>query len=242
MGAASRPSIGGTLEGGADSPGGPDPSVAQAIVAAVASSTAPLVTLGTPPEAVEVKLAALAARVAPPETATAGPQRVVEALPPLALDRPPRPTWPMLAALAIVTGLVALGLGAWAVASELRSDDEPGTGLSVDHSLSVLTDATAERYPLRGSVNRILLVVAGDGRAVLALDGLGPAPEGSAYRAWLVAPGTATPVAVAEFDGTAPAVPLERAVERGARVGVTLEPIPGTDAPTRRLRLVALRP
>jgi len=216
--------------------------VAQAIVAAVASSTAPLVTLGTPPEAVEAKLAALAARVAPPETAAAGPQRVVEALPPLALDRPPRPTWPMLAALAIVTGLVALGLGAWAVASELRSDDEPGTGLSVDRSLSVLTDATAERYPLRGSVNRILLVVAGDGRAVLALDGLGPAPEGSAYRAWLVAPGTATPVAVAEFDGTAPAVPLERAVEKGARVGVTLEPIPGTDAPTRRLRLVALRP
>jgi hypothetical protein len=216
--------------------------VAQAIVAAVASSTAPLVTLGTPPEAVEAKLAALAARVAPPETAPAGPQRVVEALPPLALDRPPRPTWPMLAAFAIVTGLVALGLGAWAVASELRSDDEPGTGLAVDRSLSVLTDATAERYPLRGSVNRILLVVAGDGRAVLALDGLGPAPEGHAYRAWLVAPGTATPVAVAEFDGTAPAVPLARSVEKGARVGVTLEPIPATDAPTRRLRLVALRP
>jgi hypothetical protein len=216
--------------------------VAQAIVAAVASSTAPLVTLGTPPEAVEAKLAALAARVAPPETAPAGPQRVVEALPPLALDRPPRPTWPMLAAFAIVTGLVALGLGAWAVASELRSDDEPGTGLAVDRSLSVLTDATAERYPLRGSVNRILLVVAGDGRAVLALDGLGPAPEGRAYRAWLVAPGTATPVAVAEFDGTAPAVPLARSVEKGARVGVTLEPIPATDAPTRRQRLVALRP
>jgi hypothetical protein len=212
------------------------------MVAAVASSTAPLVTFGTPPEAIEAKVTSLAAHVAPPEPATAGPQRVVEALPPLALARPRRPTWPMLAALAIVTGLVALGLGAWAVASELRSDDEPGTDLSVDRSLSVLTDATAERYPLRGSVNRILLVVAGDGRAVLALDGLGPAPGGSAYRAWLVAPGTATPVAVAEFDGTAPAVPLERAVEKGARVGVTLEPTSGADAPTRRLRLIALRP
>ena len=52
MGAAPRPSIGGTLEGGADSLAAPDPSVARAIVAAVARSTTPLVTLGTPPEAV----------------------------------------------------------------------------------------------------------------------------------------------------------------------------------------------
>lgn len=241
MGAAPRPSIEGTLEGGADSPAAPDPSVARAIVAAVAHAPAPVVTLGTPPEAVEARLAALASRVAPPERATAGPQRVVEALPPLQLDRPPRPTWPTLAALAIVTGLVALGLGAWAVASELRSGEAPPASPTVDRSLSVLTDASAERYPLRGSVNRIVLVVAGDGRAVLALDGLGPAPEGTAYRAWLVAPGSATPVAVAEFDGADRAVPLDRPVEHGARVGVTLEPIPGTDEPTRRLRLVALR-
>jgi hypothetical protein len=208
----------------------------------VARSTAPLVTLGTPPEAVEARAAALSGRMAPLEPVAATPQRVVEALPPLQLDRPPRPTWPTLAALAIVTGLVALGLGAWAVASEMRSEGEPVASPTVDRSLSVLTEATAERYPLRGSVNRIVLVVAADGRAVLALDGLGPAPAGSAYRAWLVAPGTASPVAVAEFDGASRAVPLDRAVQRGARVGVTLEPTHGTDRPTRPLRLVAVRP
>jgi anti-sigma-K factor RskA len=200
-----------------------------------------LVTLGTPAEAVEARLTALATGAALPETVADGPQRLVEALPPLQLERPARPAWPTLAALAIVTGLVALGLGAWAVASEMRSAEDSFAGPTADRSLTVLTDAAAERYPLRGSVNRIVLVVAGDGRAVLALDGLGPPPQGSAYRAWLVPPGTATPVAVAEFDATTPAVPLARAVEKGARVAVTLEPVPGATAPTRRLRLVALR-
>jgi len=83
--------------------------------------------------------------------------------------------------------------------------------------------------------------VAADGRAVLSLDGLGAAARGTTYRAWVVAPGTATPVAAATFDGALPVVPLARRVAKGARVAVTLEPASGGGRPSRPLRLVAVR-
>jgi hypothetical protein len=94
---------------------------------------------------------------------------------------------------------------------------------------------------LRGSVRRITLVVAGDDRAVLALDGLGPAPEGRVYRTWLVPAGSATPVPDAAFVGIERAVPLEGAVAQGTRVAVTLEPSRSAERPSRPLRLFAVR-
>ena len=165
------------------------------------------------------------------------------ALPPLSLPRARRPGWPLLAALAIVSGLGAVGLGVWSVVTEARS--EQGASTAVDHGplLAVLADSSAERLPLRGSVGRIALVVRDDGAAVIALDGLGPAPAGKTYRVWIVRPGSATPLADTAFDGRSRVVRLERRVPRGTRVAVTLEP--SGDAavrPSRPLRLSAVRP
>ena len=162
-------------------------------------------------------------------------------LQPVDLPRARRPGWPTLAALAIATGIAAIGLGAWAVATEVRSEPSAGEDAAVERSLAVLADADAVRYPLRGSLGRVALVVAESGSAVIALDGLGPAPDGSVYRVWLVASGSATPVGDAAFDGTSPVVALERQIPPGTRVGVTLEPAPDTTRPSRPIRLSVVR-
>lgn len=174
------------------------------------------------------------------------PDDVVEAAPaapvPLpALDLPsaPRPGWPTLAALAIGCGVVAIALGAWALAAGTRS--EAVRDPIAAQSLAVLADPAAERYPLRRSVGRIALVVNRADEAVLVLDGLGAPPAGQAYAAWVVPPGSAQPFAAGTFDATERVVPLSVVVSRGARVGVTLEPAGGADRPSRPLRLVAVR-
>jgi hypothetical protein len=171
-------------------------------------------------------------------------------MPALEVPRPKRPTWPTLAALAIVSGIGAVGLGAWAVFTEVREDAgttaattaETTADPAMEWSLAVLADSKVERYPLEHSVERIALVVDRRGRAVITLDGLGLPPEGSIYQAWLVQPGSATPTAVATFDASARVIPLSRTVAHGARVGVTLERGDGAIRPSRPLRLVALRP
>lgn len=163
-------------------------------------------------------------------------------LPPLELPKARKPGWPTLAALAIATGLAAIGLGAWAVVSDVRS--EPATpleGARLDRALAILADSDAQRRALRGSVGRIVLVVSAEDRAVLALDGLGAAGSGREYAAWLVPPGSATPLPAGTFDGSEPVVLLTRPVPPGARVGVTVEAAGGADRPTRPLRLVAWR-
>jgi anti-sigma-K factor RskA len=159
------------------------------------------------------------------------------ALAPLELHRGRRPAWPTLAALAFATGIAAVGLGAWSVFTETRADGraEPDSGLA--RSLAVLADSSAVRYPLHGSVGRVALVATDNGSAVIALDGLGPAPEGRAYRVWVVAPGSATPVADIEFSGSERVVPLERRLVKGTRVAVTLEPRGEVVSPSRPLRL-----
>jgi hypothetical protein len=162
-------------------------------------------------------------------------------LPALELPKARRPSWATLAALAAGCGVAAVALGAWALVATVRSDAAPSPRAEAEAALAVLTDARAERLPLRGAVGRITLVVDSDARAVLALDGLGQAPAGRVYAAWLVPRGSATPVRVATFAGTQSAVPLVRSVPRGARVGVTLERSPAPDRPSRPLRLVAVR-
>jgi hypothetical protein len=176
------------------------------------------------------------------------PEEVIEASPgaPVpfpALELPParRPGWPTLAALAVACGLVAIGLGAWALVAETRSGSEPARTAADERSLAVLTDADAERYPLRGSLGRITLVVDDRDEAVLTLDGLGAPPPGAAYAVWVVPRGSAVPRRAGTFDAASPAVPLQLPVEAGARVGVTLERAPEPERPSRTLRLVAVR-
>jgi hypothetical protein len=164
-------------------------------------------------------------------------------LPALDLQRSRRPGWPTLAALAAGCGAAAILLGAWALVAEVRSGNEatsPATP-ALERAVAVLAGPSTERFPLRGSMGRITLVVGAGERGVLALDGLGRAPDDRIYAAWLIPPGSATPVRVATFSGDEPAVPLARRVGRGARVGVTLEAASAPDRPSRSLRLVAAR-
>lgn len=175
-----------------------------------------------------------------PDAVDASPPRPL-ALSPVELPRERRPGWPTLAALALATGLAAIGIGAWSILAETRSEPAPAADAAVERSLAVLADPRAERYALRGSVGRIALVVTASGDAVLALDGLGPPAAGSTYRAWLVPPGSATPVGDAAFDATSRVVPLDRRVPRGTRVAVTLELSADALRPSRPLRLSVVR-
>jgi hypothetical protein len=174
------------------------------------------------------------------DSVDATPPRAI-ALQPVELPRVRRPGWATLAAVAMATGLAAIGLGTWSVVSETRSQPTAGEDAAVERSLAVLADSSAVRYPLRRSVGRIALVATQSDEAVLALDGLGPAPDGSTYRVWLVAPGSATPVGDAAFDALSPVVAIERRIPRGTRVGVTLEPAADTAGPSRPLRLSVVR-
>ena len=168
------------------------------------------------------------------------PQRIAPA--PFELPRGRRPTWPTLAALAFATGLVAVGLGVWSVFAETRADRRAGSDPDLDRAVAVLADSSAARYPLRGSVGRVALVATENGSAVIALNGLGPAPDGRSYRVWVVAPGSATPVADVAFSGSERAVPLERRLVTGTRVAVTLEPSGDVVSPSRPLRLSTVWP
>jgi hypothetical protein len=176
------------------------------------------------------------------------PEEVLEAspgapvpFPALELPKGRRPGWPTLAALAVTCGVVAIALGAWALVAETTSSSEPARSAADERSLALLTDASAERYPLRGSLGRITLVVGDRNDALLALDGLGAPPRGAAYAVWVVPPGSAVPRPAGTFDAAERAVPLTRAVPPGARVGVTLERSPPPERPSRALRLVAVR-
>lgn len=175
---------------------------------------------------------------APVQATQAAPSPALRELPPL---EPSRHGWATLAALAIATGLAAVGLGAWVMVSELRADPVASAPPAELDVLDVLADRRAERYPLRGSVGRITLVVAENGRAALTLDGLGVAPPGSRYAVWVVPAGSATPSPAGAFDAITPVVRLERRVARGTLVAVTLEQASGAERPSRPLRLVAVR-
>ena len=226
-----RPSIGLTLQRGVAVAASSRGAVGTAhYPRLVGTIRAHLVPLDVPPEGVEPAL-----REASPGTPVP--------LPALDLPRSRRPGWPTLAALAAGCGVAAMLLGAWALVAEVRSGDEASSPDSpaLERAVAILAGPSTERFPLRGSMGRITLVVGSGERGVLALDGLGRAPEERIYAAWLVRPGTATPVRVATFSGDEPAVPLSRRVGRGARVGVTLEAEPVPDRPSRTLRLVAVR-
>ena len=162
-------------------------------------------------------------------------------MPALELPRARRPGWATLAALAAGCGVAAILLGAWALVVTVRSDEPASADPTLAQAVAVLTDSRAEHVAFRGSVGRITLVVGAGDRAVLALDGLGAAPAGSVYAAWLVLPESATPRIAATFSGVERAVPLERLVPHGARVGVTLEHAPPPDRPTRSIRIAAVR-
>jgi anti-sigma factor RsiW len=157
--------------------------------------------------------------------ARAEPQVVV----PLEVRR--RRTTPVLAAVAAVAAVAALAVGLWA--SNLSSDlDEARSALERERAAAaVLADPEARTVALQEGDGR--LVVGSDGRAVLVLDELDPAPAGKTYEMWIVDRG-GVPARAGLFpgrDGT-DVVALDGVVAVGNVVAVTVERKGGVDEPT----------
>lgn len=139
---------------------------------------------------------------------------------------------PVLAAAAALAAAVALVVGLWGLS--LSSDlDETRAALERERATaSILADPRARTVPLQEGSGR--LVVAQDGRAVVVLDGLEPAPAGKTYQLWLVNLRCCPPQPAGLFPGDAgtDVVLLDRRVEDGFAVAVTLEDAGGVEAPT----------
>jgi hypothetical protein len=100
------------------------------------------------------------------------------------------------------------------------------------------------RLPLAGSDGHVVLAVGSNGRGMLVIDGLGVAPVGRTYQAWVVAPRPrgGAPLSAGLFTGIETVVPLTARVAPGSAVGISIEKAGGADAPTRTLTLLAQRP
>ena len=152
-----------------------------------------------------------------------------------------------LLGIAAIVGLVAVGLGTYAFASrDTRTKTVTVTvatpaAPTVRQALALIASQTTERIPLAHSVGRIVLTVTPDGRALLVVHGLGRAPAGRSYQAWVIPPGKTVPVSAALFRGAELVVPLGPVVERGAVVAVTLERAGGAPGPSHAPTLVAKR-
>jgi hypothetical protein len=122
----------------------------------------------------------------------------------------------------------AVGLRSAQLSSDL---DDARSALERERAAaSVLADPGARTIALAVGSGR--LVVDGEGRAVLVLSGLDPAPDGKAYETWVVRGDT--PERAGLFAGREgpEIVRLERDVSAGDVVAVTLEDDRGADAPT----------
>ncbi|MFD3446984.1 anti-sigma factor [Microbacteriaceae bacterium 4G12] len=134
------------------------------------------------------------------------------------------------AALALFAGGVAVGV--------LFEEDSP----QVEAEASALAELYAAPDAQRRSAD-----VEGDGtatlvwseqldRSVVVFDELAPLPEDSVYEAWYInSAGTATPAGTfrTETDGLVYHL-LDGSLGRGGTVGVTVEPDPGSEAPTTK--------
>jgi anti-sigma factor RsiW len=136
-------------------------------------------------------------------------------------------TTPVLGAAAAVAAMVALGLGIWAATLQ---NDLTGTrdALSDERAAAeILSDPAAQRSTVSGAEGT--LVVASDGRAVLSLPAIAPAPKGKTYEAWVIEGQAPQPAGLFDEAG---AVVLDERVPEGAVVAVTVEQDGGVDAPT----------
>ena len=139
--------------------------------------------------------------------------------------RRPRVVLGAVSAVAAAAAAVAIGLGIWAASLDRDLD-------RTQAALAVLADPAARTVRLDGADGR--LVVAPEGEAALVVRGLGRAPAGRTYEAWVIQ-GT-TPVRAGLFagGGRRSLVLLDREVPAGAVVAVTVEREGGVDAPTRK--------
>lgn len=147
----------------------------------------------------------------------AEPQAVVP------LENRRRRVVPALAAAAAVAAVVALAAGLWATRLSGELDETRS-------ALALLADPGARTIDLRAGDGR--LVVGPDGRALLLLPGLDPAPAGKTYEVWIVASGPPRPAGLFSGRDAVDVVAVDGPVEPGAVVAVTVEDAGGVPAPT----------
>jgi anti-sigma-K factor RskA len=127
---------------------------------------------------------------------------------------------PALSSAAAVAAVAAIALGLWATSLSRELD-------GAESELAVLGDPTARTYEsANGAAD---LVVTQSGEAALVVRTLAPAPAGKDYEIWVFEDGVPQRAGLFERPGVAL---LERPVEPGQTVAVTLEPDGGVDAPT----------
>lgn len=167
---------------------------------------------------------------------------------PLELPDSHRLSGATLGTLAAITGLVAIALGSWAFAASVRDGNtveivRPAPIYGAAQAISLLSKPGTQRIPLQGSQGSVILAVSPAGQGLLVLDGLGIAPLGMTYQAWVVDPRKRPlqhrPAGV--FTGVETIVPLSAAVPPGWVLGVTVERAGGVDAPSQAFRLGAQR-
>ena len=137
---------------------------------------------------------------------------------------------PIFAAAAAVAAIIVVAMGVWTSSLSSQLDDARSALDRERASAAVLADPDARTVALKSGAGR--LVVDADGRAVLVLDGLEPAPSGKTYEMWIIA--GETPARAGIFPGRdgRNVVGVDGLVRDGDVVAVTVEPGGGVDAPT----------
>ncbi|OFW75722.1 MAG: hypothetical protein A2Y55_12935 [Actinobacteria bacterium RBG_16_68_12] len=141
-----------------------------------------------------------------------------------------RRTLPVLAAAAAMAAVVALSASLWAARLSGDLDDARSALERERAAAAVLADPEARTVALQAGEGR--LVVGSEGKAVLVLHGVEPAPAGKTYELWIIE--VDTPQRAGLFpgrDGT-DVVPVDGTVAEGDIVAVTIEDAAGVDAPT----------
>ena len=163
----------------------------------------------------------------------AEPQVVV----PFESPRSRRLALPAVATLAAIAALVAVAIGIWAIQLSGDLDDTRSALERQREAAAIVADPESQTISLAAGQGR--LVVAPDGRAVLQLTGLEPAPAGKTYEMWVVEGDVPAPAGL--FSGEGHTELVDGTVEEGDVVAVTLEDEGGAPTPTPPL-LVASEP
>ena len=105
-------------------------------------------------------------------------------------------------------------------------------------AIAEITAPDARLVKLEGGDGALL---GGADSGVLVLKGLGEAPSGKTYQAWIIPPGGGAPRSAGTFQsgGDTTFVELDGSPAGAAAVAVTVEPEGGSDAPTTQPFLVA---
>jgi anti-sigma-K factor RskA len=140
---------------------------------------------------------------------------------------------PVLGAVAAVAAVVALVIGLWAADLSSQLDESQSALDRLRANAAVIADPDSRSVPLQAGSGR--LVVGPDGKAVLLLKHLGPAPAGKTYETWVVPGGNldqAQPAGLFPGGEGAEIVGVDGAVNDGDVVAVTVERHGGVDAPS----------